>query len=174
MEPIKGGSLANPPENVASILKEKNPDTSYAEWALRFAGSLEGILTVLSGMSNIEQMEENLSFMTNFKALDEEEKETIRRVQNEFGNTNFIPCTACHYCTDGCPQGIPIPEIFKARNEQLLYGQIEKGKEDYLKATANTPGASECIECEQCVSACPQDLDVIAWLKDSARAFEEI
>lgn len=174
MEPVKGGALADPIPQVREILQAANPDASIASWAIRYAASLHGIITVLSGMSNLEQIDDNLSYMRDFKPLDEGERQTIAQVQKVLSEVESIPCTACHYCTEGCPQSIPIPEIFAARNRQLVWNQIERGKQDYEKAVcAEGAGrADACIECGQCVSACPQQIPVIDWLKDCAAAFE--
>lgn len=171
MEPVKGGALANPPEAVRKILKETNADASYASWAIRYAASLEGIITVLSGMSNREQMEDNLSYMKNFIPLNKEEQAAVRKAQEAINGIKSIPCTACHYCTAGCPKKIPIPEIFEARNKQLIWGQLEEGKATYAKAIANAGAASDCIACGQCERACPQQIKVIDRLKDCAGAF---
>ena len=165
MEPVKGGALANPVTEVKDILKEANPDMSYASWAIRYVASLDGIITVLSGMSNIEQMADNLSYMKEFKPLTEEEQAVILKAQAALNKDKSIPCTACHYCTDGCPMNIPIPEIFAVMNKN-------GSKEDYLAATEGRGKASDCIECGQCESACPQGIDVIAKLKVCAEKFE--
>lgn len=171
MEPVKGGALADPPREVREILNATDPDASYASWAIRFAASLEGIITVLSGMSNVEQMADNLSYMKDFKPLDEREQRAIQKAQETMGGVKSIPCTACHYCTAGCPQRIPIPEIFAARNKQIIHGQIESGKADYSTATAGAGKASDCISCGQCVRACPQQIEVIEKLKECAEVF---
>lgn len=169
MEPVKGGKLAEPPKEILDLFESVDPDLSPASWALRYAASLDGILTVLSGMSNLEQMEDNLSFMKDFSPLDHQEQLTIQKAQEILGNLNSIPCTACHYCTENCPQNIPIPEIFKARNRQLLWGQTKEGQQEYDELVLNAPRASACIECGQCEDACPQSLAVISWLKDSSK-----
>lgn len=171
MEPVKGGSLANPPEAVQDILKEANPDASFASWAIRYTASLDGIITVLSGMSNMEQMEDNLSYMKNFKPLSFDEQLAIRKAQEVINGVKSIPCTACHYCTDGCPVQIPIPEIFAARNKQLVWGQLEGGNADYEKLAAAGAVASACARCGQCESVCPQHINVIERLKDCADVF---
>lgn len=173
MEPVKGGALANPPEKVKEIFDEINKDASYASWAIRYVASLDGIITVLSGMSNVEQMEDNLSYMKNFKPLNEQEQGAIQKAQEAINGVKSIPCTACHYCTDGCPQQIPIPEIFAARNKQLVLGQLEEGKAAYKQAVAGVGSAADCIECGQCESACPQQINVIERLKDCVAAFEK-
>ena len=172
MEPVKGGALANPPKSVQEILKNASPDMSFASWAIRYVASLDGILTVLSGMSNLEQMENNISYMKDFKRLDDDELEVIHEAQKALSAVDSIPCTACHYCTKGCPMQIPIPDIFAARNKQLIWEQFQKGEEDYKRATKDKGLASQCIECGQCENACPQHIDVIERLKSCAAAFE--
>ncbi len=172
MEPVKGGALAKPPKKVGEIFREANPDASYASWAIRYAASLDGIITVLSGMSNLEQMQDNLSYMKNFKPLDAKEQEAIRKAQEIMTGVKSIPCTACHYCTAGCPKQIPIPEIFAARNQQLVWGQLAEGRRQYAKAVETGGRAGDCIACGQCERACPQQIDVITRLKDCAVQFD--
>lgn len=171
MEPVKGGTLANPPGTVREIFDAANKDASYASWAIRYAASLEGIITVLSGMSDIAQMEDNLSYMKEFKPLDEKEQAVIDKAREALSEIDSIPCTACRYCTSGCPVQIPIPDIFAARNRQIIWEQTEKGQKDYESAVEKAGKASDCIECGQCVSACPQQIPVIDRLKECAEAF---
>ena len=172
MEPIKGGTLANPPKAVRDLLTSARPDLSVASWAIRFVASLDGIITVLSGMSTEEQMADNLSYMADFKPLSEDEKKVIKQAQDILDGIDSIPCTSCHYCTDGCPMQIPIPEIFSARNKQLIWEQKEAGQDDYDKAVSNKGMASACIQCGQCEGVCPQHIDIINRLQDCAAAFE--
>ena len=172
MEPVKGGKLANPPEEVKRLFREYAPDMSPASWAIRFAASLDGIITVLSGMSSVEQMEDNLSYMRNFKPLNDDEQAIIRRAQRILGHSAEIPCTACHYCTDGCPKQIPIPDIFTAANKQLGNGQMAEAKESYMKIEAGHR-APDCIGCGQCERACPQHLKIVDYLKQCADMLEE-
>ena len=166
MEPVKGGKLAAPPKKVEKLFKSYRPDMSCASWAIRFVASLPGIITVLSGMSNIAQMEDNLSYMRDFEPLNDEEQEIIRQAQVILGSSAAIPCTACGYCTKGCPMGIAIPEYFAAMNKKLVGGQEEAAREAYRKAAQNGSAASACIECGQCEGACPQHLPIISLLKD--------
>lgn len=173
MEPVKGGLLADPPEVVKDVLRKADENASYASWAVRYAASLDGILTVLSGMSNIEQMEDNISYMKNFQPLSEGEQETVRKAQEALDNIESIACTGCHYCTAGCPKKIPIPEIFAARNKQLIWGQMEKGAADYAQVTKDAGKASDCIACGQCERACPQQLSIIKYLRECKEAFEK-
>lgn len=171
MEPVKGGALANPAKEVQKVLKAADSSASFASWAIRYAASLDGIITVLSGMSNLEQMRDNLSYMKDFRPLDEKEREAIRKAQEILHGVKSIPCTACHYCTDGCPMNIPIPEIFAARNKQILWGQLEEGRADYAAAVSGAGAADACVQCGQCENACPQQIDVITRLKECAANF---
>lgn len=171
MEPVKGGMLAAPPETVKEIFKSADQEASMASWAVRYAASLDGIITVLSGMSSVEQMKDNLSYMKDFRSLNQAEQDTVKRAQEALNAVESIPCTACHYCTAGCPKRIPIPEIFAARNKQLIWEQIEKGKADYEQAVANAGTASGCIACGQCERVCPQQIPVIRRLAECAEAF---
>ena len=172
MEPVKGGSLANPQKEILDLMKKADPDASPASWAIRFAASLDGILTVLSGMSDIDQMKDNLSYMKDFAPLDENEREVIRHISQILGRSAGIPCTACSYCTKGCPQQIPIPEVFKARNLQLNDGRITEAKEAYAAISAKGNNASACIGCGQCEAVCPQHIEIIAKLKECAEALQ--
>lgn len=172
MEPVKGGKLAEPPKEVRALMKEAAPDASPASWAIRFAASLEGVMTVLSGMSTLGQMEDNLSFMTDFKPLTSDERAVLFKAQEILGRSSIIPCTACHYCTEGCPKQIPIPEIFSAMNLRLGDGQGEQAVKAYAGAVREGHMASDCIACGQCEKACPQHISVIEKLKDCAAALE--
>ena len=172
MEPVKGGSLATPPQPVLDVFHAADHKASPASWAIRFVASLDGIITVLSGMSNMEQMEDNLSYMRNFKPLDEREQEIIRQAQKALASVPSIACTACRYCTDGCPMQIPIPSIFSAMNRVMIYNQVERAKGDYAFNTRDKGKASDCIQCGQCEGACPQHLPIIELLQKCAQALE--
>jgi Predicted oxidoreductases of the aldo/keto reductase family len=173
MEPVKGGRLANPPMEVQKLFQAYHPDMSCASWAIRFAASLDGVLTVLSGMSNVEQMKDNLSYMKDFQPLNEEEQKIIWKAQEILGRSATIPCTACHYCTGGCPKQIPIPEIFAAMNKHLGNGQTADAKAAYEKAVSEGHRASDCIGCHQCENACPQHLTILSYLKECADVLEK-
>lgn len=172
MEPVKGGALANPIPQVRDILQKANPGLSPAGWAIRYVASLEGIITVLSGMSNLAQMQDNVSFMKDFQPLSAAEQDTISAVQKTLREVPNIKCTACHYCTEGCPMSIPIPEIFAARNKQLVYNQIEAARRDYARETREKGRASQCLQCGQCEGACPQHLPIIRLLRECAANLE--
>lgn len=171
MEPVKGGALADPIPDVKKLFESADPNASCASWAIRFAASLDGIITVLSGMSNIGQMKDNISYMKDFKPLSDAEQAVILKVQSVLNGDQSIPCTACHYCTDGCPMNIPIPEIFSVANRQRGNAEF-RGRREYTIATTNKGKASDCIECGQCENACPQQIDVISRLKACAKQFE--
>lgn len=171
MEPVKGGALANPVSGVRKILKEADENASYASWAIRFSASLDGIITVLSGMSNEEQMRDNISYMKDFKGFTKEQAAVMRRARAALGSDDMIPCTACHYCTDGCPMSIPIPEIFSVANRQRGNEDF-RGRREYVVATTGRGKASDCVECGQCERACPQGIKIITRLKECARKFE--
>ena len=162
MEPVKGGMLANPPESVARVLKEAEPDSSAASWAIRFAASLPGAITVLSGMSNIEQMADNLSFMKGFTGLSDAEQATLDRTRDELAKIPLIPCTACNYCAKVCPMGVGISGTFMAMNMLTLYGDLKKAQDEekWLVSEHNRKRATSCIKCSACEQACPQHIKI--------------
>lgn len=172
MEPVKGGNLANPPKEVEKLFKDYDPNASCSSWAIRFAASLPGVLAVLSGMSNIAQMEDNISYMRDFKPLNEDEQKIIQQAQRIMGNSSAIPCTACHYCTEGCPKNIRIPDIFSAANKWLANGQSEAAKESYAAAVNGAGKASDCIKCKQCERVCPQHIAITDRLEQCAELFD--
>ena len=170
MEPVKGGVLADPIPTVKAVFDETGSDMSYASWAIRYVASKENIITVLSGMSSLAQMEDNLSYMKDFKPLSEAEQGVIFQAQLALNADQSIPCTACHYCTEGCPMGIPIPEIFTVENRRKGSPQFRTVRE-YNIVTAGKGRASDCVQCGQCENACPQHLPIISLLQ-KARSME--
>jgi predicted aldo/keto reductase-like oxidoreductase len=172
MEPVKGGLLAKPIPPVAKILKEVNLQASPSSWAMRFAASLDNVITVLSGMSNVEQMEDNLASMSDFHPLDGDEYAAIERVRDALNAIENIPCTQCRYCVKGCPQGIAIPDIFDVLNQYLVFDNLESPKRFYGFLTRNGNTAGTCVECGQCESVCPQHIGIMRELKRTVAAFE--
>lgn len=162
MEPVKGGMLANPPESVQKIFKEAEPDSSVASWAIRFAADLDGLITVLSGMSNVEQMEDNLSYMKDFHGLTDAQKETLKKAQEELNRIPLIPCTTCNYCAKVCPKEIGISGSFTAMNYLTLYGDVAAAKhqEEWLVGAHGRKPAAECIKCGKCEAVCPQHIKI--------------
>ena len=174
MEPVKGGLLVNLPDEAKEVLTNANPTASIASWAIRFAASLDDVFMVLSGMSNMDQLLDNISYMENFQPLNIEENEIIQKVTDILKSKNAVDCTACRYCVDGCPEHIAIPTYFQLYNETLSFGEsyLPAAKGDY-KYYANTNGkASVCIQCGKCEAQCPQHLPIIETLKAVASKFE--
>lgn len=148
MEPVKGGSLVNLPPAAQNILDRLNGG-SNASYAIRFAAGFDGVIMVLSGMSTIEQMQDNVGYMQDFKPLNEEEQEAIGKVCAIFRNQGLIPCTACRYCTEVCPQEIPIPELYSAVNAKRSEQNVP-----------TVPKEIDCIKCGKCEEICPQNLKI--------------
>ena len=172
MEPVKGGTLANVPEELAKTFKEKEPTLSIPSWAIRFVASLPNVKMVLSGMSNMEQMKDNISYMKEFKPLNEEELAIVKDGAKIINDSIAIPCTGCDYCADGCPSNIAISKYFSLYNIEKQ-GKSEKSQKDaYEELTKNFGKASDCVSCGQCESVCPQHLSVIKHLKDVVKCFE--
>ena len=172
MEPVKGGLLANPPKEIQDLLRQAEPDMSFASWAIRFAASQEGVVTVLSGMSSLEQMDNNLSYMKDFQPLNAQENDVILKARDILSKANQIACTGCHYCMPGCPVHMHIPDIFTAMNVYKMYGRLDKAKQEYRFAVNGSSLASQCLHCGQCEGACPQSLPIISYLEEAARTLE--
>lgn len=176
MEPVKGGMLANPPEPVTAIFRTANPEASLASWAIRFAASLEGVITVLSGMSNLEQMEDNLSYMEHFTSLSEEERITVRQAQDALKSIPIIPCTTCDYCAKVCPNDIGISGSFTAMNYLTLYADTASAlaQEQWLVGGHARKSAGECVQCGECELVCPQHIAIREELAKVCSAMERI
>ncbi|MBP3853187.1 MAG: aldo/keto reductase [Erysipelotrichaceae bacterium] len=177
MEPVKGGSLAQIPQEGVDLFHALDPNASIPSWAIRFAASLDNVMVVLSGMSSLEQAEDNTTFMDDFQPLTDKEKDVCFQVAKIINDQTAIACTACHYCTDGCPMRIPIPEYFSLYNEDLRENLAEKGwtaNYAHYKSLAKTRGkASDCVACGQCEGVCPQHLHIIDYLQDVKAHFED-
>ena len=172
MEPVKGGNLVNLPEKAQGILDSLNSGMSNASYAIRFAASFPNMFMVLSGMSDLAQINDNMSYMKDFKPLDEKEMQAVNDVRKVFSEINLIPCTACHYCTSGCPMNISIPELFSCYNHKVNFHDWNQGYY-YAQITRDGGKPSECIECGQCEGICPQHLEIIRLLKDVSGEFEK-
>lgn len=173
MEPVKGGSLVNLPDEAKKVFDEVDNGYSYASYAIRFAAGFDQIMMVLSGMSNFDQMQDNLSYMEDFKPLNEKEIEAVNKVREIFRNLGAIPCTACRYCTAGCPKHISIPELFSCMNAKQVF---KDWNQDYYYNevyTKNGGRASDCIKCGKCEAACPQHLPIRELLEKVANVFEQ-
>ena len=177
MEPVKGGTLANIPAEAEKLFKEHNENASPASWAVRYAAGLDGVMMVLSGMSNLEQMEDNMSYMKDFRPLSEEEIAIIDKAKDIILQARMIPCTACRYCVEGCPMSIQIPEIFSLYNKEntpVKEGdKEEKSNAEVYKEVCEGHGkASECVKCKACEDICPQHIEISSLMGKIAWALE--
>lgn len=168
MEPVKGGSLVNIPESADRIFKEAHPDWTTASWALRFAASHENVMVVLSGMSNEEQLRDNISFMKDFKPLTEAEMETVKKASQAILDYITIPCTNCRYCVDDCPKQIAIPDYFKIYNEYKQFNRLSELISRCKRVAEKNGAPSDCIKCGKCESLCPQHLTIRKYLETIA------
>ncbi len=174
MEPVRGGALARVPDSVRDLFATANPEASPSSWAIRYVASLPNVMVVLSGMSNLQQVDDNTGYMQDFKPLSDDEHHIVERAAQIMKDAIAIPCTACHYCTDGCPQSICIPDYFNVYNMLHMLGDAYKGNSQmYYNLHAKNHGrANECIECGQCEAHCPQGIDIVERLKQVAATFE--
>lgn len=158
MEPVRGGRLANLPEEDTAKLNDLRPGVSTPEWAFRFLQGIKGVTMVLSGMSNETQLKENIVTFSSEAPLNEKEFETVMELADEMIARDAVPCTGCSYCVAGCPQGIQIPEVIKLYNE-LANGGTEK---------PGTPGPGDCLSCGKCRLVCPQGINIPKVMEDYA------
>ena len=172
MEPVRGGMLANLGPEVEAKFKARQPEKSMASWALRFVGSQPGIMTILSGMSSEEQMDDNIRTFTGFEPLAEDELKIINEVTEEILSIPQIGCTACKYCCDGCPMKISIPDVFRTINTLRRYPNDWRSKNFYAGLVQRSGRASDCIACGQCEGVCPQHLPVIELMKEAAAVLD--
>ena len=176
MEPYKGGFLADVPEEAEKIMKEYNPDRSVVSWAMRFVANIEDVEVVLTGASNLEQLESNIHEFNNADPLNDEELEIISQVSEIINSNITVDCTKCRYCVDTCPEDIDIAKIFDLYNKHKLletdeWTQFGNAYLNYSKLDG-VGIASDCIECENCIEECPQQINIPEVLKDVAKTFE--
>lgn len=159
MEPVRGGYLATLDEQRAKPFLEMEPNRSIASWAIRWVESLPQVTVVLSGMSDMAQLQDNIAMMTNFEPMNEKELEAVAKVVEEIRKVNDIPCTGCRYCMD-CPMGVDIPEIFAIYSRLKIFGKDKSFVEDYKEVMENGNGAEHCVGCQQCMNHCPQSIEI--------------
>jgi len=172
MEPCRGGSLINLPQSAKDIFDEEGK--SYANYAIRFTASFPSVVMVLSGMSTIDQLKENVGFMKDFEPITEQERIAIDKVQKILSEQETIDCTSCRYCVEGCPKNISIPDLFTCYNQKVQFNDnnCKFYYSNYTTASKNLGKASDCIKCGKCEKICPQHLPIRKYLEDVAQMFE--
>ena len=158
MEPVRGGRLVKLPEGDIAKLDALRPGVTTPEWAFRFLQGIDAVTMTLSGMSNMEQLQENITTYADCKPLNEKEMQVLMEIADDMIARNAIPCTGCQYCVDHCPMNIPIPEVIKLYNA-LAEGGTEK---------PGIPGPADCVACNSCMNHCPQSIDVAKVMADFA------
>ncbi len=175
MEPVKGGTLARVPEELEALFRSREPELSVPSWAIRFAASHENVMVVLSGMSNMNQLEDNTSYMRDFKPLNRDEMALMNQAAGILNRNIVIPCTGCSYCTVNCPKHIAIPKYFSLYNadcQEIREKTWTPQRSYYNNLTLSFGKASDCIRCGQCEAMCPQHLPIRKYLEDVAKHFE--
>jgi len=172
MEPVKGGSLAKLPEAAEKLFKDYNPNRSIASWAMQYVGNLKGATCILGGMSNLEHMHDNIKTYEDLKPLTDEEMKLIEAVLNEMAKISQVPCTACKYCHANCPVNIDIASCFSLHNDLKRAGDNNWNVKMMYSTLGNGHRAGDCIDCEACLSHCPQHINIPDELKTVAKAFK--
>ena len=174
MEPVKGGNLSNLPD-AAKQVYDALGSNSYASYAIRYAAGFDQVAMVLSGMSNLDQMRDNVSYMKDFQPLSAQEMEAVEKVKGIFNSMHLVPCTSCHYCIEEnhCPQNILIPNMFSALNAKKLFDDWNQDYYYQEVITKNNGKASDCLKCGMCEQVCPQHLQIRDLLEQVAETFEK-
>ncbi|MBE6600978.1 MAG: aldo/keto reductase [Ruminococcaceae bacterium] len=174
MEPVKGGTLAKVPPRVEALLTDAHPDWSMASWAIRFAATQENVFMVLSGMSDMTQLQDNIGYMADFVPLNEKELSLLPEAVRLLHADIAVACTSCRYCVEGCPKNIEIPKYFELYNAEMRAPNTVFGThQEYYENLTETHGkASDCIGCRRCEKSCPQHIRIVAALKNVAKVFE--
>ena len=175
MEPVKGGALVKVPAAVENLFKNADPEASIASWAVRYAATPKNIYTVLSGMSDLAQIDNNTAYMREFKPITDDERRIIELATAIIKDNTVIPCTACRYCVDGCPKGIAIPDYFTLYNEHKRVNEHSDAPyyyENVYGAKGGKPSA--CVQCGRCEKVCPQKLPIREHLRAVASTFEKV
>ena len=175
MEPVKGGTLVNIPEKAQKLFKEYNPDLSIASWGVRYAASLNNILTVLVGSSNLEQMEDNISYMKDFKSINDDETAIIQKAIKIINGSIAIPCTGCNYCVEACPIELPIPKYFTLYNDEKNMGfKGFSAQQVYYRTYSLKYGkVTDCTDCGACEENCPQHIEIRKYFDEIYDRFEK-
>jgi predicted aldo/keto reductase-like oxidoreductase len=173
MEPVKGGTLANMVGEPARILSALDENASYASYAVRYAASLPNVILVLSGMSDLKQLQDNTAYMKDFQPLTDKEQQAIGKVVEELEKLPTIPCTNCRYCVEGCPKKIRIPDIFGVYNMGVQFGVTDAARGSYRCQIDGSGKAGDCIKCGKCEAQCPQHLEIRKLLEEAADIYEK-
>ena len=176
MEPYKGGFLADVPQEAEKLMKDYNPDRSVVSWAMRFVANIDDVCVVYTGASNFEQLESNIEEFKNADPLNDEELAILDEVSEIINSNITVDCTKCRYCVDSCTEEIDIAKIFDLYNKHKLlekddWTQFGNAYLNYSKLDG-VGIASDCIECENCIEECPQQINIPEVLKDVAKTFE--
>lgn len=173
MEPVKGGMLASKGSPIENVLKAADPNSSVASWAVRFAASFDGLITVLSGMSTLEQLNDNLKTIKGFKKLDTQEMKVLDEAVDILKNIPRVPCTGCRYCIENCPQKINIPDLMDLYSDYLVYNTAENSEFPFMMAVKGGGKPSSCIECRVCEAHCPQHIEISQILNKMVPLYEK-
>ena len=172
MEPLRGGLLASETSPIRSLLRSADPSASMASWALRFVAQLDGVFVTLSGMSTLEQMNDNVATYASLKPLSADEQATINKAVDIIKSAPRIACTVCRYCTDECPSKLSIPELINIYNDYIAHNTVAKLAGSYMWCTMNSGKARDCTACRVCEENCPQDIRIADIMAKMSELFD--